>query len=815
MSRHSILTNKMRIVSITFLTFFSFCFSHNTTAQRVRIVNKEYQLPIEDVFVYNHSMTANAISNAQGEIDLSDFVPDDTLIFQHPGFETVKLLFQEAIKRRSIILTEKIITFDEVVVSANKFQQSKADIAQDIISIKGKKLEFYNPQTSADLLSNSGQVYVQKSQFGGGSPTLRGFAANSVLLVVDGIRLNNGIYRSGNLQNVINIDPNAIARTEVVFGPGSVIYGSDALGGVMDFTTKSPIFSNDDDTEVVGNALARYSTAAREKTIHTDLSIGRQKWAYFGSFSFSDFDDLRAGSNRNEAYQGEFLRPYYVVRENQQDVLKENEDPNLQRFSGFSILNTIHKLAFNIDEKRTITYGLYYSTTSDVPRYDRLTIPVDQMSDTLENAEWYYGPQRWLMHSLSYKDYSSHRLYDQLQINVAYQDYKESRNDRGFGDDRLRTRTEKVDVVNTSIDLQKDLRNGVIYYGFDGFFNAINSSAIRTNILTGETTTTGTRYPDEGSTFSSAALYSSYRRPLSDKWKMTAGLRINQVWLTANTSEGNAAVLSLDNLNISNQAVTGSAGLLYSPGDKSQWKASFSSGFRSPNVDDIGKVFELDDALIVVPNPDLQPEYVYSSELSYRRKIGSAIQVEIVGYYSLLTNAIVRDEFSLNGSNTIIVDGQSREIRAQVNAKRAHLYGGTARLKAKISEALALMSVFSINEGFEEENREPLRHITPKFGQTVLAYKGNRLTADLISNYHLSLTADDIRDSEFIDKPHLYTEEGTPGWYTLDIRTGFRFSNTFDLEAGVENIFDLHYRTYSSGISAPGRNLYLTGKVTF
>jgi hemoglobin/transferrin/lactoferrin receptor protein len=287
------------------------------------------------------------------------------------------------------------------------------------------------------------------------------------------------------------------------------------------------------------------------------------------------------------------------------------------------------------------------------------------------------------------------------------------------------------------------------------------------------------------------------------------------VWLTANTTEGEASALALDDLDLSNQALTGSAGLLYSPGAKSQWKISLSSGFRSPNIDDIGKVFELDDNLIVVPNPDLAPEYVYSGDLSYRQQIGESFQLELVGYYSILTNAIVRDEFTINGSNTITIDGRQREIRAQVNAERAYLYGGTARLKAKLSNTLAFTSVFSINEGFEDGSREPLRHITPKFGQTVLGYQGDRLTADLISNYHLTLDAGDIRDTEIIDKAYLYTEEGTPGWFTLDLRTGYRFSNSFDLEAGVENIFDQHYRTYSSGISAPGRNIYLTGKVTF
>jgi hemoglobin/transferrin/lactoferrin receptor protein len=94
-----------------------------------------------------------------------------------------------------------------------------------------------NPQTSADLLANSGHVFVQKSQLGGGSPMIRGFSTNRVLITVDGIRLNNAIFRGGNVHNVISINPFNIEKTEIILGSGSVIYGSDAIGGVMNFYT--------------------------------------------------------------------------------------------------------------------------------------------------------------------------------------------------------------------------------------------------------------------------------------------------------------------------------------------------------------------------------------------------------------------------------------------------------------------------------------------------------------------------------------------------------------------------------------------------
>ena len=107
------------------------------------------------------------------------------------------------------------------------------------------------------MLAQTGEVFVQKSQMGGGSPVIRGFEANKVLIVVDGVRLNNAIYRSGHLQNVITLEPSELESAEIVFGPGSVIYGSDALGGVMDFHTREPRFAIDEGLRLFGGAFTR------------------------------------------------------------------------------------------------------------------------------------------------------------------------------------------------------------------------------------------------------------------------------------------------------------------------------------------------------------------------------------------------------------------------------------------------------------------------------------------------------------------------------------------------------------------------------
>ena len=132
------------------------------------------------------------------------------------------------------------IQLQELFVAGRRLNDDKLQIPQYVKTMDAARIDEMNPQTTADLLAGDGMLTVQKSQQGGGSPSIRGFESSRVLLVVDGVRMNNLIYRGGHLQNVITIDPSIIGEAEVIYGPASVGYGSDALGGVISFRTKMP-----------------------------------------------------------------------------------------------------------------------------------------------------------------------------------------------------------------------------------------------------------------------------------------------------------------------------------------------------------------------------------------------------------------------------------------------------------------------------------------------------------------------------------------------------------------------------------------------
>lgn len=788
------------------LTFFA-------QAQQIRIIDKATKKPIPSALIYNSDASTSVQTDEKGRADFSKFQNSDIITIQHTSYQEVIISYED-IARRSfkILMEERIIPIEEVTISANKWEQDKSEIPNDILQINGKTIEFDNPPTSADLLISSGEVFVQKSQLGGGSPMLRGFAANSVLLVVDGVRMNNAIYRSGNLQNVINIDPNALESAEVVFGPGSVIYGSDALGGVLDFHTINPKFSSSDATLFNATAFSRYATAANEKTNHLHFELGKENFALFSSVTYSDFSDLRTGSNRTSDFPDYGKRLNYIQRINGIDSLVSNNNPNIQKFSNYNLFNTVNKLKFRLSSLFELDYGFYFSTTSDIPRYDRLIQTNEDGS--LRNAEWYYGPQKWMMHRVSATSYQSNPIYDQAKFVFSYQDYEESRNDRRVDSENKRTQIESVNIFNVNLDFDKSVGSGNLFYGLEFLFNDVASEAYNTNITTGEESVTASRYPDLGSEYLSYAAYANYKKPLRENLILNAGARFSQVNVSGETSDSEASLLSSSTIDLSNAALNGTAGIVYKITDEDAFSWLVSSGFRSPNIDDVGKVFELDDNQVTVPNNELKPETSYNMEISYKKEIQGKFTADVVAYYSRLNNAIVRAPFEVEGSSTISIGTEVFQVFAQQNTNKAHIYGLGGKIQYQLNPNWAITSSLHYTDGRDISNDDPLRHTPPVFGKTSLKYQQNKVKLDFYSEYNGSRSFENLAPSEQ-DKTWVYTADGSLAWYTLNLRGSYQINKFLRVNGGIENILDKHYRPYSSGISAPGRNFSISLRATF
>ena len=420
-------------------------------AQTIQVVSDADRSPLSGVAIYTFSKEHATITDLDGKASLDAFPQNEPIIFQHLSHKTKQLRKSTIIQENNlVVLAVDSDQLDAVVVSVTKFVQDKKQVPQKVLSVSQRDISLYNPQTAADLLETSGQVYVQKSQLGGGSPMIRGFSTNRVLIAVDGIRFNNAIFRSGNVQNVISIDPFAVERTEVILGPGSVVYGSDAIGGVMNFYTQRPGFSFVEGYSFSGNAFTRYSTANNEKTSHFDFNIGLKEWAFLTSVTYSDFDDLRMGSKGPDDY----LRTEFVDRVDDQDVVLQNSDPEKQIGSGYNQFNLMQKVRFNPNARWDFDFGFFFTTTGDVPRYDRL---IRRQNGQLRSAEWFYGPQEWLATKFQLQHKTEDTFFDEVKFIGSYTQFKESRHDRDFGSDIIFETFERVNAVNTNLNFTKKI----------------------------------------------------------------------------------------------------------------------------------------------------------------------------------------------------------------------------------------------------------------------------------------------------------------------------------------------------------------------
>lgn len=785
-----------------------------SSAQEITVLDKQTKQPIFNVAIFNKDKSKSLLTGFDGEANLSVFSAGEIIFFRHVSHAEFHATKRQILQKGNTVFLEPTNNeLTEVVLSVSRFEQNRRNVPQKVVSINQSGILNASPQTSADLLESTGQVYVQKSQLGGGSPMIRGFSTNRLLITVDGVRMNTAIFRGGNVQNVISIDPLSVEKTEVIMGPGSIIFGSDAIGGVINFFTLTPAFSVAKGGNFSGKVYTRYATANEEKTGHLNLSYGNKKWAVLSAVSYSDFDDLRMGSEGPE----EYLRHEYVVRRNGEDIIVQNENPLVQVPTGYDQINLLQKIRFKPTEEYDISLGLIYSTTSDFPRYDRL---YRKRNGVFRAAEWYYGPQEWLQTNFQVNKAGNGRFYDEAKLTAAYQFFEESRNDRNFREEILFHNKEQVDAYSLNLDLEKGFSRTTLFYGGEYVFNEVNSTGRETNIITGEIFPGMSRYPDDAS-WQSLAAYSNLQWEINPELTLQTGARYNYILLDAEFDQ-ETYDFPFSDASLHTGALTGSAGLNWQPNRIFGWQFNLSSAFRAPNIDDVGKIFDSAPGLVVVPNPDLAPEKAYNAELGLRLNFDKIVQVDLAGYYTLLEDALVRRDFQLNGETTIDYRGETSRVQAIQNAAQAHVYGFEAGAKIKFSDRIKLTTQVSVTEGEEEQedgSTAPLRHAAPLFGNVHLVWENDVLRFDLFAEYNGEISADELAPSER-DKAYLYAIDNSgnpysPEWHTINFSSRYQLGEMWILTASLENITDQRYRTYSSGLAAPGRNLILALQYSF
>ncbi|MGB0523711.1 MAG: TonB-dependent receptor [Flammeovirgaceae bacterium] len=756
-------------------------------------------------------LSQGVVADEQGKFSLEMPAGIDSICISFVGYETLCMGVQNSLTSLVITLKESnSLIFGGVTIEDNRIIENFS--ATQVSSIRPSVIREANTATAADLLEHTGQVFVQRSQQGGGSPVLRGLEANRILLMVDGMRINNAIFRSGHLQNVLTVDQNILEGADVYFGPNSLTYGSDALGGVVNFKTRQPIVGD----KLVGNFLTRYSSANNERMGHADVSYTKGKWAGLSSITFSKFGVIQAGKNENPFNDFQWRRDSLVIRSGNEDIIVASNDPYNQTPNGFHQWNVNQKFRFEPNSLTAHTLSVGYTTTSDLPRYDRLILDEEGnfANSDFRYAEWYYGPQKRFSaaYSLDMENDDEHGLWDILQFIAFYQSMEESRINRRFGRDHRRNQIERVNSIGAKLDMQLQPDWGRVQVGLEAYYDDVNSEAFSENILTGARGAEQTRYPDGGSGMINYGIYASVIRDFKT-WQFSAGLRYSYAALHAELIDDSFFQFPFEEIDQRNSALTGSVNLTKKWG-KFKLNTLFSSAFRAPNVDDVSKIFDSQvGESIILPNEELDAEQAFNYELAGLWK-SEKLSWQVSVYHNWLRNMIQRANSTFNGQDSIMVNGILTNVLANENIGTARIYGFYAGLTYTPWKSFTLDASVSYTKGIDTSADEdiPLAHIPPLYGRFSMQHISNKL--QLRNQFFIQFNGwkriEDYGPESSPDRLiFAVPNEGMPAWFTLNYRASWQVKSNIQLQFGVDNILDTHYRTFSSGLNAPGRNFII------
>ena len=789
-------------------------------AQEIVVVDMETSFPIQNVTVKSPDGKYLFHTNANGTVNIRNFRKKDTIIFEHPLYDIFITTKRDIIKNNyTVELVKKYQKLDNVILSVSRTKSKKKSVAKQVKVIDYIETLKVQPGTAADLLEDAGNIHVQRTQGGAGSPVIRGLEANRVLLVIDGIRLNNAISRTGHLHTTITINPLNLDRTEIIYGP-SAIYGSDALGGVINFYTKTPVINNR--KKLSGSAMARYASATNETSYHFSSDVSFPHWASTFALSYSDFGNIRMGSNRWHGYENWGIVPLYSINSEDYYTNQETENPdkNLQPNTAFKQKNFFNKTVISLGkDNNELILETQLNLNSEINRFDKLN---EYKNGHLKFAEWRYGPSKRLLISPQLNLHFDTKWLKKARIILAYQDWDESRISRKYGSDIRRYKKENVKVYSFNADLNTRFSDRKIFsYGLEATYNEVSSKAYSKKLIVNGNEITGyqpgppvpARYPDGGSHYSSFAAYGNFKFIVNDKSSFNAGMRFTQTYVSVIWKDNTFITLPYNINELANFAFTGDISYIFTPGN---WKFNIigSSGFRSPNVDDIGKIREKR-GKVIVPNIYLKPEYAYNGEIAITRFLNrKKFNISLDAYYSYLYHYITRDKFELvPGQTSIIYDGEPAETYANINVGDAEIYGGSLTLEGKLNKHFGLDGGVFYTKGRMLDKHRPLPSIPPVYGNAKLTYKFVNFETSLqyrfmlekpVEEYDIIGGVDNIEESP-VD-PDTGEYAGFPQWHILNWYATYHLNQDISINAGIENIFDIHYKEFASAVSAPGRN---------
>ncbi len=722
------------------------------------IIDQKTNLPISDVHVQWINISLGTISNAQGEFKLKKLEGVNTIRVSAIGYATHELSVGDNDSMQITLEPSVLMLNQGITITAQRQEDLSSDVSQSVTVVTQELLLQNAPRTTPEALMNQTGVWVQKTNHGGGSPIIRGLVGNQVLVLIDGIRLNNSTYRYGPNQYMNTIDPGLVDRIEAIRGSGSVLYGSDALGGVVQVISKKPTFSATT-TQVSGSLMGKWMSNEMEMSGRAEIEITSKRVAFLGGFSERHFGELVAGGDL-----GTFSPTGYNERAGDAKLLVRTGSSGL------------------------LTASFQQLTQFEVPRYDQ----VSQGGYSVFN----FDPQ---MRQLSYVKWETTTKNPWVQTFRLTGSY--NRSVEGLFAQRTNSTTvrKQRDEVNTTGFIAEVISNPTTFWnaqsGIEYYFDKVGSEASDLNTITNEETSVRGSYAD-GSTASNLAVFTNHQVDWK-KFQFSSGLRFNAVTVTVEDA-------TFGNQKITPSSWVGNLGVMYEITPHIRAIFSGNTGFRAPNVDDMSKFGPVEATVFEIPSANLAPEKSFTIETGFKFS-GKKYAGAIIAYQTQLSDLIDRVPATYQGSSTY--DGKN--VYQKQNVGEAIIKGFEAEGELSILSAMSMYGSLTYTHGDNKTKNEPMRRIPPLFGRVGMQYRNNGWWVKgevAMAGDQDRLAAGDKSDVRISSR----LEAGVmPGWNCFNLYTGYRYKSV-RMQASLINLLDEGYRIYASGVDEYGRSVVIS-----
>lgn len=693
-----------------------------------------------------------------------------------------------------------------VVVTINRAEKREFEVARAVEIVSRDDAARMIPGSLPDLLQETTGVLVQQTNAGAGAPIIRGMIGPDNLILVDGVRFNNSTFRTGPNQYLALIDPWALRQVEVLRGPGSVIYGSDAVGGVINAISLAPRRLGTHRVGLSGRGMFTSAWQGGGGSAQADLNAGSLSGYAGGTYGY--FGELRAGGGETQP-------------------LSDHERASL-RF----------KSTADVGHELSLTWAAFATAIRGAGRTEKLYQGRHRNYDN-DDILTYVRLQKkghGLLHHLNV-NFSYHLTHD---VEAGVRCHKSD----GLVDDKaaclamrldnLTMRYEKEEMVHTPgffATLESKFLDGALstVVGGEGYLDVVGSSQQEANSDNGWAWNELDRGNfSDGSRYLSAGLFAKADADIirfgESRIGLGAGGRVSHFGAHAPDVPG------LGNVDYSHTGFVGTAGINYLLRDALNLYVDFSQGFRAPNLQettvlgDTGTSFE-------APNDKLTPIFSNTLEVGAKTNLG-VVRLYLAGFATWVDDDIERETLteaeyaSVGLTRDDIEDGT--EVVRRVNAASGFYQGLEASLSTRPLWGFSLRANAMWIEGDVtalDGTSQPARRIPPLMGLAGLRWADANL--GLHSEFLVKwatrqdrLNSGDEQDLRICEDPAnpgtlLADCGGTPGFATLNLRAGYDPTDWMQINISAENLTDLNYRYHGSGIDAPGFNVLADISMTY